>query len=155
MVSGRRGRLWFPFSSGTAPQTLTVLTAARFFIPTIAEVEQERQFARYTTMRLVYNLEARGNTNDSVLTVGLIMLPEGSGVATHAPAAQPTGSWLYHEEFLVKTAADNQPNRVSRDLTVKRISRGLNNELHFYLQERSNLTNVTYHVSGRVLVLEA
>ena len=153
-MATRRGRIWLPFSSGPAPVTLTVLTSARFFIPTIAEVEQGREFSRYTIMRLIFNLEAEGNTNKSILTLGLILLPEGTGVAVHSPESQPTAQWSYHEEIMVKPES-GRFDRFSRDVATKRMARGLHDELFFYITERSNITNVTYHLSGRVLLLEA
>ena len=155
MTSPRRARVWLPFSSGPAEVSIGASSVARFFVPTIIETEQGREFSRYTVMRLLFNLEARGTTNSPVVTIGLIYLPEGSGVAAHSPAAQPSGSWLYQEEFFFGTQSINFNGRVTRDVATKRISRGLHNELFFYVENRSALASLSYHVSGRVLALEA
>ena len=154
-MPSNRGKVWMTFSSGPASSSIAISSVARFFVPTIVEAEQAKEYSRYTVLRLIYNLECRGNTNEAIVTAGLIYLPEGSAVATHGPVAQPSGSWLYHEEFQFESQSVNFDRRVSRDIGTKRISRGLHNELLFYISNRSTITAVNVHLSGRVLILEA
>ena len=147
--------MWLPWSSGAEVDTIAAGVVFRFLIPSIAEgaTVLDRNIQEYTTLRTILNLQLSVGSGFNIVTCGIILASRDITATLLNPAGDPTAAWLWHEEFLVK-GADNS-DIIHRDVLGKRKSSafGLQNEMYAYIENRSAAGTVSFHYSGRTLVL--
>ena len=148
----RRRRLWLPFSAGADPVVLVASGVDRIFVASINEIEAGRQFEHYTVERSIFNISMFA-PNTSIVTMGLVMMQEDVAISTITPVGDPGAQWLYHEEFMTHNAVDPSNYNMARDVRARRMARGNDAELYFMIENRAAGNTITYHVSGRVLIL--
>ena len=151
-MTTRRRRVWLPFSAGADPVVLVASGVDRIFVASITEAEVGRQYEHYTVERSIFNVSLFA-PNTSIVTMGILMVQEDVAIATITPVADPGAQWLWHEEFMSHNAVDPSAYNMRREVKSRRIARGNDSELYFIIENRAAGNTITYHVSGRILVL--
>ena len=151
----RMARMWVPFTTGDEVLTLAAGGSSRTLLPSLWEAKVGRTLDEYTVTRVILSMYLhRTTTGESVATIGLIILNENLALANLNPADDPNADWFYHEETVFTGATTNSQLDMKRDVSGQRRAKAQAKEMYLYIEHRSAAGTLSFHVSGRALVLQ-
>jgi len=153
-MADRRQTYWMSFSEGATLLTQGPGIQTRLLIPSLRETEVGREYEGYTVIRVILKLWLHSTGAEAVITSGIMTHAEGVALAQLNPANDPHVDWLWQEDTVVSASVD-EPRVVERDLRSMRKSRGGDNNLFWYVVNRSGVVSVELHRSGRALIKRA